>query len=285
MKRNDQESPHQKIITASTENEKTPRSSDKKVKESVDLILSTIQKNFGYFVRQRDNISIIDVLVNELDNISKNIKNFPNLKKKIIISPRRTIEICNNKKKFYNFFKNKKVKLPQINYNGKNIIKPSIGRGGKNIFTTNNKSIVRLFKNNSEYLVQKYIVGTEYSIDSVFDRNNNLIFAIARKRIISQNVCIVGKIVQHQKLLKKIKEISSYLKFYGPINFQFIENKKGLWLIEINPRLSGSIIFSIKSGFNPIILSYRELMNKKIILPKKINYNQMHFRFWESISQ
>ena len=244
-------------------------------------------KEFPKFLNKISNkIGAIYLYVDEeLDNISKNIKNFPDLKKKIIISPRRTIEICNNKKKFYNFFKNKKVKLPQLNYNGKNIIKPAIGRGGKNIFTTNNKSIVRLFKNNSEYLVQKYIIGTEYSVDSVFDRNNNLIFAIARKRIISQNVCIVGKVVKHQKLLKKIKEISSYLKFYGPINFQFIENKKGLWLIEINPRLSGSIIFSIKSGFNPIIISYLELMNKKIILPKKIKYNQMHFRFWESISQ
>jgi hypothetical protein len=45
MKRNDQESPHQKIITASTENEKTPRSSDKKVKENNSPLCTAIIDN------------------------------------------------------------------------------------------------------------------------------------------------------------------------------------------------------------------------------------------------
>ena len=45
MKRNDQESPHQKIITASTENEKTPRSSDKKVKENNSPLCTAIVDN------------------------------------------------------------------------------------------------------------------------------------------------------------------------------------------------------------------------------------------------
>jgi sugar lactone lactonase YvrE len=44
---------------------------NKEVKKSVNQILSTIQENLGYLERQRANISIIDVLVNELDNISK----------------------------------------------------------------------------------------------------------------------------------------------------------------------------------------------------------------------
>jgi hypothetical protein len=44
---------------------------NKQVKDSVNKILNTIQDNLKYLERQRANISIIDVLVDELDNISK----------------------------------------------------------------------------------------------------------------------------------------------------------------------------------------------------------------------
>jgi carbamoyl-phosphate synthase large subunit len=219
----------------------------------------------------------------ELENLSKNIRRFPILEKKIIMSARKTIKICNNKKLFNDFFKNKKdIHLPSNNFNGKNIIKPILGRGSKNIFTSSNKSIINIFKKNIKYIVQECIRGTEYTVDCVFDKNGTLIFGLSRKRILSQNVSIVGKVVKHKKLLNIIKKISSYLKFYGPINFQFIENKKGIWLIEINPRLSGSVIFTIKSGFDPVNLSYQMHIKNKIKLPKKINYKQTHFRFWES---
>lgn len=220
----------------------------------------------------------------ELANISKNIKNFPNLKKKVIISPRKTINICNNKNLFYNFFTKNNIKLPSLESKSLSIIKPAVGRGGKNIFTTNDKSIISLFKKNSKYLVQEYIRGMEFTVDCVFDKNGHLIFAIPRKRILAQNVSVIGKIVKHKKLIEEIQKISLYLKFYGPINFQFVENKKGIWLIEINPRLSGSVIFSIKSGFNPLLISYEIHKNKSITLPKKIKYNQMYFRFWDSVS-
>jgi carbamoyl-phosphate synthase large subunit len=219
----------------------------------------------------------------ELENLSKNIRQFPILEKKIIISPRKTIKICNNKKLFNDFFKNKKsINLPSNNFIGKNIIKPIVGRGSKNIFTCSDKNIINIFKKNIKYIVQEYISGTEYTVDCVFDKNGTLIFGLSRKRILSQNVSIVGKVVKHKKLLNIIKKISTYLKFYGPINFQFIENKKGIWLIEINPRLSGSVIFTIKSGFDPVNLSYQIHTKNKIILPRKINYKETHFRFWES---
>lgn len=220
----------------------------------------------------------------ELENVSKYVKNFPSLKKKLIISPPKTIEICNNKKLFFNFFKNKKIKLPSINYKGKNIIKPIEGRGGKNIFTTNDKSVIKLFNKKSKYIVQEFIFGKEYSVDCIFDKKNILVFGLVRQRVVSHNVSIVGKILKHKKIINLVKEISVYLKFYGPINFQFIENKKGIWLIEINPRLSGSIIFTIKSGFDPILSSYKIHKNQKVNSPKQIKYNKIFFRFWNSVS-
>ena len=83
-------------------------------------------KNFLRFLNKFSNkVDAIYLYVDEeLENVSKNIKNFPHLKKKLIISPPKTIKICNNKNIFHNFFKYKKIKLPLINFSRKNIIKP-----------------------------------------------------------------------------------------------------------------------------------------------------------------
>ena len=60
-------------------------------------------------------------------------------------------------------------------------------------------------------------------------------------------------------------QISKLLNFYGPINIQLIQDKNGkIWLIEINPRLSGSVEFSIKAGFNPFLYFNRNMQNIKI---------------------
>ena len=83
---------------------------------------------------------------------------------------------------------------------------------------------------------------------------------------------IVGKIVK-ENIKKQIILISKLLKFYGPINIQFIKDEsEKIWLIEINPRLSGSIEFSIKAGFNPLLY-----LIIKIYKPK-IKYNSVFVR-------
>ena len=63
---------------------------------------------------------------------------------------------------------------------------------------------------------------------------------------------IVGKIIENKKIYQFIKKLSDKLNFIGNVNIQLIVNKQGkIFLTDINPRISGSIIFSIKAGFNP----------------------------------
>ena len=81
--------------------------------------------------------------------------------------------------------------------------------------------------------------------------------------------------VKENKIKKIIDQISNKIKFKGLINFQFIKSKKNYFLIEINPRISGSIIFSIKSNFDAINLSIKHLKNK----PLKKNKIKLNFIF------
>ena len=246
---------------------KSPKGSDKKFISFIDKIGSKSDLIF-LFVDE------------EIKNVTNNFHKLKYIKKKLVISPKKTINICNNKLKLHKFFSQfKEINLPSTKKLGKNIVKPKFGRGSKNIFITSNLNILKSIKKDRNFIVQEYINGKEYTVDSLFDLKGNLIFSLTRERLIAQNVSIMGKIIKDVQIDKVIRFISSKLKFCGPINVQFIKKGKKLYLIEINPRLSGSIFFSMKAGFNPIKL----LITSKILRDKNIiKFNKLFIRYYKT---
>ena len=233
------------------------------------------------------NVDMIFLFVDEeLDIISRNFNKLNKIQNKLILSERKTINICNDKLKFNKFFKNfKNINLPRFKKNKKNIIKPKIGRGSKNIFITKNNKIINYFQKDKNFIVQEFINGKEYTVDCLFDKNGKLVFSLPRERLVAQNVSIIGKTIKNKKIDTFIKLISSKLNFYGPVNVQIIIKKDQIYLIEINPRLSGSIIFSIKSSFDPIKTLFKIEENVKYrIYENNIKYNKFFYRFLKSVS-
>lgn len=211
----------------------------------------------------------------EIRKINNHRKALNNIIKKIIISEKKTIDTCLNKKKFFYFCKENKINYPSENYSKKMLAKPVYGRGSRNIFIIKNKIEYNFFKFNKNFLIQKFINGDEYTIDCLYDINGGLIFALPRLRMVCKGESIVGKIIKDQQLIDFVIEFSKKIKFYGPINIQVIKDKNNkIWIIEVNPRLSGSIEFSIKAGFNPLLLYSK---NKKFLF-KKIKYNHIFKR-------
>lgn len=234
------------------------------------------KKEFLHFLSKfSQKVDFIFLYVDEeIFNVSLNKHKLKNIGHKIIISNKKTIEICINKKKFNQFFKRKKINIPSSTFSSRMIAKPIFGRGGKNIFKINNKNDYLFFKKNKNFILQKLIVGKEYTVDCLFDNKGKLLFSLPRERIVEKGVSIVGKITKSKRIEIFIKKISKKLSFNGPINVQLIiDKKKKIWLIEINPRLSGSIEFSIKSGFNPFLY----YLNKKYV--SKIKYGKVFSRY------
>jgi len=214
----------------------------------------------------------------EILNISKNIINYKNLRKKILISDYNVVELCNDKKKLLNYLENL-VQIPIFRNHKKVIIKPKIGRGSKNIMIIKDPNIIREFRKNNNYLIQEFIDGKEYTVDCFFKRDGSMHQSVSRERVIKKNVSIVGKIVKDKKIDSIVLKISKILKFVGSINFQFIKKNKKYYLIEINPRISGSIIFSIKSSFDIVKLHLNHI-NKLPLQVYKIQYNKFYYRYY-----
>ncbi|MDB4848126.1 ATP-grasp domain-containing protein [Candidatus Pseudothioglobus singularis] len=212
-----------------------------------------------------------------LSEISKN----SSLRKKVIVSSRKSIEICNNKSLFHDFALVNSIPVPLDSQLKEKIIKPIVGRGGRNIFRVNDEKMIHPFRSSSEWIVSDYIVGDEYSVDTVSDGNGKVIDSIARLRIVSKGVSIESKIHMNNKVIELAELIVSKLSIFGPANVQIIEEKetKNLYVIEVNPRLSGGAIFSALGGMDMIKLTVDYLNNKKNGISKK-NDGEYYFRYW-----
>lgn len=234
-------------------------------------------KFFSFLKKMEKKVDFIFLYVDEeLRTINKQ-KIPTKLQNKLILSDKNTLNTCLNKKKFYEFCSKNKINFPSNSYSKKMIAKPIFGRGSMNIYMLKNKFEYNFFKRNKNYIVQKFIEGKEYTIDCLFDSNGKLIFGLPRLRIVHKGVSIIGKIVKDSKIITFVTLISKKLKFYGPINIQVIKDKNNkIWILEINPRLSGSIEFSIKAGFNPLI--YFSKGKRKF---NSIKYNKIYKRSFE----
>jgi carbamoyl-phosphate synthase large subunit len=203
------------------------------------------------------------------------------LRKKIIISSEASIEICNDKLQFNKFAIKNKFPVPIDSFEKEKIIKPIIGRGGKNIFRANEDKLISSFRESHDWLVSDFIFGNEYSIDIVSDGNGGIIDSIARLRIVAKGVSIESKIDMNSRVIKLAESIVSKLALYGPSNVQIIEQfgTKNLYVIEVNPRLSGGAIFSAMGGMDMIKLTLDYQNGKDSLITKKYD-GKYYYRYW-----
>ncbi len=234
-------------------------------------------KNFIKFIEKISNeVDLMFFYVDEeLLNISNNLKNKKVLDK-IVISRPDSINKCLNKKKFYDILYKNKVLTPKIKVSAPAFIKPIFGRGSKNCFYTNSNNILKPFVQSNKYITQKFISGKEYTVDCYFNNKFKLVYSLTRERVVKSNISLTNKIQKNKVFSNICSQVSNLFNFKGPINFQFIvEDKSNIpYLLEINPRLSGGVIFSILSGFNPITMAINEAKNDEVLLPKKIKYGK-----------
>lgn len=189
-----------------------------------------------------------DLVIPFHDEASKILSNF-NLDN-ICVSEYETSKICLDKKEFETFFLND-LELSKIypkDDGGAVVLKPRNGVSSNGILFLDKKPT----NIDDNLITQKKILGVEYTLDCFYDKNNQLIDFVPRKRIKVVNGEVIESLtVSKDKFLKIVNLISERFKFKGPVCFQFIEDDNNqLWIIEINARMGGGCTLSIGSGFD-----------------------------------
>ena len=98
----------------------------------------------------------------------------------------------------------------------------------------------------------KFIEGEAITVD-VIVKEGNLKLLLARKWNKPWRFPFPGqKIISDIRIKKLVIKLCKYYCLNGLIDFDLIRNEKGIYLLEINPRPSGSLFFAEQQGFKVI---------------------------------
>ncbi len=214
---------------------------------------------------------------------------------KVLISDERVTGICRDKKNTQDFLEKNGFLVPhmlspeELKYPDKLqyplFIKPRDGSSSINAFQVHNDEELTLYlKLIDNPIVQKYIDGTEYTIDAFLDFESNLITIVPRVRIATRSGEIAkGVIRKDREIIEDVTKLLQVLKPIGHITVQCKKTKRGIEYIEINPRFGGGAPMSIMAGADSCENLYRLLLGEKLEYNEKYRENLTFLRFDQSI--
>lgn len=160
------------------------------------------------------------------------------------------------------------------------IIKPRRGSGSKNIkvveslelFECAVKEIEYKVGDLSNYILQEFIKGEEYTID-FFSLQGEIVNIVVRKRIKHAGVSLIGEIVYDTEIEELVRKFVYLFKIDGLNNIQVIKASDKIFILEANLRPSGTIVFSVEAGVDLLNNLIEKFSGKKITKygkPKKL---------------
>jgi carbamoyl-phosphate synthase large subunit len=225
----------------------------------------------------KENIKlIIPTIDTELLLLSQNKKKFGENGVIVAISDLKAVEICSDKLKTFQFFKENNIptvdtfsyyqvdKMKNINY--PLFIKPCGGSASINTYRINNKKELDFFIDYIENpVVQEYAEGQEFTLDILADLDGKVINVVPRERIeVRAGEINKGKTVKEEKLIEYGKIIVEKLEGIGPITMQCFKKGDEIKFIEINPRFGGGYPLSFAAGVNYPELLIRMVLGEKV---------------------
>jgi len=234
--------------------------------------------------------------------LSERVEEFEEVGTFVLISDPETIYTCFDKYNTYIFLKNENIPTPKtftINEIMEKIesndiqfplfIKPRKGgRASINAIKVNNKEELLFYlKKSTNWIIQEYIDGIEYTIDCLNTLDGRkCLGAVPRKRIETKGgLSIKSEVVYDKELIDYSIKIGRKLRIVGPYNIQCFRDREGnIYFTEINPRFAGTHSFTIVAGLNSIELIL-DMLNGIEPEPvfNKIKYGLKMVRFWNEI--
>jgi carbamoyl-phosphate synthase large subunit len=243
---------------------------------------------------------------------------------RVLVSQSSALNIANNKSDLYQFLKNAGDVIPDflrvsdidsfrsaisaLGFPSSVVcFKPSVSNGsrGFRILDNNIDSYDLLFNhkpNNTyislenalsilssrpfpELLVSEFLPGEEYSVDCLAN-NGHLELAVPRfrKRML-EGISIEGEIVKNDDLIQKSEDIIRRIGLHGNIGIQFKKSVDGKFkLLEINPRVQGTIVAALGAGVNLPVLAVKQEMGMEITKSEmEVRWGTNFIRFWNEV--
>lgn len=279
-----------------------PQSAGRKFTDSFQKVPTADSNNFiSELVKicDRNDIDmIIPTIDDELSKLAASTKLFNEIDTTVVVSDPKTVETATDKLKFAEKMSEMGFVTPktwrpadisdqQIVEELPLIIKPKRGRGSRNVFICDRVEQVKYALKMVEIpVIQEYIQGIEYTIDTLSTLDGKPICAVSRVRCETKGgISWKGKTVNDPELCELAKEVVSSLNCIGPTNLQVIQSKQKdkNYIIELNPRFGGTTSLSIEAGVNtPKLLI--DLVEDNQISAEQLSYDELYLaRYFEDV--
>jgi carbamoyl-phosphate synthase large subunit len=116
-----------------------------------------------------------------------------------------------------------------------------------------------------ELLVSEYLPGEEYSIDCLANQGECIIALPRLRSMMREGISIAGVFEQQKEIIAYCQQIISAIKLHGNIGIQVKRADDGSFkILEINPRVQGTIVAAMGAGVNLPLLAVKQAMQMPI---------------------
>jgi carbamoyl-phosphate synthase large subunit len=202
---------------------------------------------------------LIPTIDDELPLFGKHAEEFLATGIRVAVSSERTNIICNDKYATAGFLGLHGIPfagtwlpehLKEVDIQYPLFLKPRSGRGSVGAYTIKNEKELQFFLEYvPEAVVQEYLPGKEFTVDTLVDFSGKVISAVPRERmVIRSGVTDRGQTVNNPRLIDLAIRAAQALEIRGPANIQMKADGERVTIFEVNPRFSGGIPLTIAAG-------------------------------------
>ncbi|MCJ2556737.1 MAG: ATP-grasp domain-containing protein [Candidatus Thermoplasmatota archaeon] len=134
-----------------------------------------------------------------------------------------------------------------------------------------------------ELVVMEYLPGTEYSVDLLLSGGEALAVLPRPREVTKLGISFMGRIEKDPEIEELASKIAREIGLEYNINMQFKRSGDGVpKIIEINPRVSGTIVMCTGAGVNLPYLGVKLALGEEIP-PIEPKYGTRMIRYWGEI--
>lgn len=147
------------------------------------------------------------------------------------------------------------------------------------------KDLLRKKPDIPQLLVMEYLPGLEYSVDLLVHHGKVLVAIPRRRKTVVNGITIQGTIEHEPDVMLYATAIAEQLKLHGNIGVQVRRDAKGvIKLLEVNPRLQGTVVHCTGAGVNLPLLAVQLALGMPIAQSQlQINWGTRLQRYWAEV--
>ena len=136
-----------------------------------------------------------------------------------------------------------------------------------------------------ELLVSEHLPGEEYSVDCLAREGTPLLVVPRLRSKMINGISVKGTFVQDEAIIAYCRRIIEAIGLHGNIGIQVKKNAKGEpLLLEINPRVQGTIVAALGAGVNLPLLAVKQELGMQIEQHEgNVAWGTRFSRYWTEV--